>query len=318
MSFTPTEPINLIYIASIGRSGTTLLESILGAHPDIQTCGEVHIWPHEILMGGVRPCGSGEYVQNDPFWQEMRNRVDPFSQPRPWIHYFREFHNHGYTLRLKRLGDFLSGPLEPAVQAQVDQYSANNVAMFQAFSDLTAEVTGTTPEWIVDASKDPYRLLWLIRSGFFNLKVIHMVKNPPAFIYSVTKAWLSSDDPLRDWKRLYYSSRQSVAWTVQNALFSAIARTHLSTDEYRLVRYEDLASRAYGTVECICDFLDIPYVQSAVDNFRAGSPFTIAGNPMRYRRGGIKLDEKWKSHLPASSRRIASFVTTPIRHHYGY
>lgn len=314
-----SEPkINLIYIASIGRSGTTLLESILGAHPHIQTTGEVHIWPHEILMGGVRPCGSGQYVQDDPFWVEMKRRVDPFRQPRPWIHHFREDHTHGYTLRLDRLGDFRSGSLSPAVQAQIDQYGQNNAALFRTFSTLVDETTGRRPDWVVDASKDPYRLLWFIRSGLFNLKVIHMVKNPPAFIYSVTKEWLDSPDPLRDWKRLYYSARQAGAWVAQNTLFSAIARTHLTSSEYLLLRYEDLARRPQEVVSQVCDFVGVPYAEDAITSFREGSPFSIAGNPMRYRSGGIQLDEKWRTHLPASSRRIANLVTRPVRPHYGY
>jgi len=269
-------------------------------------------------MGGVQPCGSGLHVQDDPFWIEMRERVDPFLQPHPWIHHFREYHNHGYTLRLDRLKDFRDSPAAPDVQARIDQYGHNNAELFRTFSTLVDETTGQRPEWVVDASKDPYRLLWFIRSGLFNLKVIHMVKNPPAFVYSVTKEWLTSDDPLRNWKRLYYSARQSVAWTIQNALFSIISRTHLHANEYILVRYEDLASRPSEVVGEICDNLDIPYVQSAIEDFRNGSPFTIAGNPMRYRSGGIQLDEKWKSRLPPSSRRIANFVTTPIRARYGY
>jgi len=313
-----SKKINLIYVASIGRSGTTLLESILGAHPDVHSSGEVHIWPHEILMGGVRPCGSGLYVHEDPFWIEMKRRVDPFRQPRPWIHHFREYHNHGYTLRLDRLPDLQSGSVPEDVQRQIDQYGQNNAALFETFSTLIGETSGRRPDWVVDASKDPYRLLWLIRSGLFNLKVIHMVKNPPAFVYSVTKEWLTSDDPLRAWKRLYYSSRQSLAWVAQNLLFSAIARTHLTADDYRLVRYEDLARRPEEMVSTVCDHIGIPFVKSAVTTFRDGSPFTIAGNPMRYRSGGIRLDEKWKTRLPRSSRQIANVVTRLTRSQYGY
>lgn len=314
----PDSKINLVYIASIGRSGTTLLESILGAHPDIETTGEVHIWPHEILMGGVRPCGSGEYVQNDPFWLEMRERVDPFQQPRPWIHHFREFHNHGYTLRLDRLGDFRSATVSDEVQDKIDQYGRNNATLFRTFRELVGETTGRKPDWVVDASKDPYRLLWFIRSGLFNLKVIHMVKNPPAFIYSVTKQWLKKTDWLRNWKRLYYSTRQAGAWVAQNALFSMIAGTHLAPSDYLLLRYEDLARRPEEIVKSVCDHLGVRYVEDTINSFRGGSPFAIAGNPMRYRSGGIQLDEKWKSRLPVSSRAIANVVTRPTRHRYGY
>lgn len=319
----PQPKINIVYIASIGRSGTTLFESILGAHPDMETVGEVHIWPHELALGGFQPCGSGEYIYDDPFWEEMRQRVNPFKQPAPQIHHFREFHNHGFTLRPKHLRDIASRPVPHSVQTQIHQYGLNNYEMFHTFADLVEETTMKRPLWLVDASKDPYRLAWLIRSGFFNIKVIHMVKNPPGFIYSVTKEWTKTDgengsDPLRGLKRLYYTSRQSVAWVIQNQLFSRVIENHVPHSDHMLIQYEELARKPYETVRAACDLIGVRYVQDAVDNFRDGSPFTIAGNPMRYRSGGIRLDEKWKRRLPASSRRIASLLTRPIRARYGY
>lgn len=314
----PQPKLNLIYIASIGRSGTTLFESILGAHSQIETCGEIHIWPHEIAQGGVRPCGSGLYVQDDPFWREMERRVDPFGQPNPPIHHFREFHNHGYTLRLQHLPAFTDPQAAAPDRDAIQQYAQNNDDMFRTFADLVAEETGSRPLWLVDASKDPYRLLWLHLSGLFNLKVFHMVKSPPGFVYSVTKEWLDSDDPLRALKRLYYTSRQSLAWVIQNHLISTFTQHHLAPDDHTLLQYEAFAAAPHETVQAACQMLGLPYEPAAVANFREGTPFTIAGNPMRYRSGGIRLDEKWKRRLPESSRRVAGLVTGLTRARYGY
>lgn len=314
----PQPKINLVYVASIGRSGTTLFESILGAHSQMETVGEVHIWPHELAQGGFQPCGSGEYVWDDPFWEEMRQRVNPFKQPAPQIHHFREFHNHGYTLRPSQLKAMRPGPIPHDLQAQIHQYGLNNYELFHTFADLVEEETGSRPLWLVDASKDPYRLAWLLRSGFFNIKVIHMVKNPPGFIYSVTKPWLKSQDPLRGLKRLYYTSRQSLAWVIQNRLFSRVTDALVDPEDRMLLQYEDLARDPHTYTKAACDLIGLPYEPEAVDNFRMGSPFTIAGNPMRYRSGGIVLDEKWKTQLPASSRTVASLVTGGTRARYGY
>jgi hypothetical protein len=313
-----TDRINLIYVASIGRSGTTLFESMLGAHPHLQTCGEVHLWPHEIMMGGVRPCGSGHYVQTCPFWQEMEARVDPLHQSGPQIHYFREHHDGGRTVRWTRWNDFEPGPLAPHVQAQIDQYGANNDALFRHFRDLVTEHTGRRPEWIVDASKDPYRLLWLLRSGRFNIKVVHMVKHPCGFAYSVTKPWVQSSAWSSTMPRLYYTARQSTAWVIQNHLFGRIAEHHLNADDYLLMQYETLASAPHDTFEQACQMIGVPYVPKAVTDFRNGSQFTIAGNPMRYEDRGIELDERWKRDLPPSSRSLARTITTVNRRSFGY
>ncbi|MES3629629.1 MAG: sulfotransferase [Longimonas sp.] len=314
----PTDRIKLIYVASIGRSGTTLFESMLGAHPHLATCGEVHLWPHEITMGGVRPCGSGQYVQTCPFWQEMEARVDPLNQPEPRIHHFREHHDGGRTLRWNRWADFSPDPLSSDVQAQVDQYAANNEALFRHFRALVTERTGTEPEWIVDASKDPYRLLWLLRSDRFTIKVVHMVKHPCGFAYSVTKPWVQSPRWHSAVPRLYYTARQSTAWVIQNHLFGQIARHHLDPSNYMLMQYETLASAPHDTFESACNMIGVPYVPEAVTDFREGSQFTIAGNPMRYEQRGIELDERWKYDLPPFSRSIARTITTVNRRSFGY
>ncbi len=310
--------INLLYVASIGRSGTTLFESMLGAHPALATCGEVHLWPHEIRMGGVRPCGSGQYVQTCPFWQEMEARVQPLQQPAPQIDYFRENHDGGRTLRWSRWQDFEPKPLSTSVRAQVDQYAANNETLFRHFRALVEARTGTRPEWIVDASKDPYRLLWLLRSGRFRIKVVHLVKHPCGFAYSVTKPWVRNTSWHSHAPRLYYTARQSGAWVVQNHLFDRIAEHHLPADDYLLMQYETLATHPHTTFAEACAMIGIPYVPEAVTDFRDGSQFTIAGNPMRYEERGIELDERWKRDLPRSSQALARTITTLNRHHFGY
>jgi len=311
-------PINLIYIASIGRSGTTLFETMLGAHSQIETTGELHLWPHELLQEGVRPCGSGLYVDECPFWTEMQRRVAPLEQPRPQIHAFRDTHDAGQTLRLDRLSDFADRPLPAATARKVDTYGRNNAEVFQTFQDLVEERTGTRPEWVVDASKDPYRLLWLLRSGYFNLKVIHMVKHPCGFAYSVTKNWVRRDGLLSTLKQLYYTARQSGAWVTRNKLFRLIRHHHVDDGDHMLVRYEDLATTPKDVFRTACDLIGTDYEERAVNHWREGSQFTIAGNPMRYEDRDIELDERWKHRLPSPSRWIARSISSVTRANYNY
>ncbi|MFO8100170.1 MAG: hypothetical protein R6T83_11200 [Salinibacter sp.] len=179
--------------------------------------------------------------------------------------------------------------------------------------------TGRRPTWLVDASKDPYRLLWLHRSGLFNLKVFHLVKHPCGFAYSVTKdrihdaSWWDTYIP-----RYYHTARQSLAWLVQNHLLSRIADRFLTPDQYRLLAYEQIATVPYDRFREACHFLTLPYEEQAVTEFRSGSQFTIAGNPMRYEDRPIELDERWKTHLPRSSQHIVRLVTAGSSAKYGY
>ncbi|NJL52422.1 MAG: hypothetical protein HC930_09760 [Hydrococcus sp. SU_1_0] len=179
--------INLIYIASIGHSGSTLVESILGSHSKIATCGEIHIWPHEISGQGILPCSCRKSVIECEFWQKMLQTVNPLHQPAPQVHFFREKHNAGHTVRLKRLQDFTKQELSADINKKIQVYAQNNYDIFKSFVELIQIELNAPVDWIVDASKDPYRLAWLARSGLFNLKVLQIVRNPPAFIYSMLK-----------------------------------------------------------------------------------------------------------------------------------
>ena len=312
----------LIYIASIGRSGSTLLESMLGAHSQIATAGELHIWPQELRRNGVQPCGCGQEVTACPFWNEVRNQADPLRQAGPGLDFFREAHNHGRTLRPRRLAAFGAAPTDSLQdQAQIKVYGENNAAILEAFSNVTEAESGIRPQWIVDASKDPYRLAWLARSGLFQLKVIHLVKNPRGFAYSVTKSHIHGENgrsPSPAAVRLYYTARQMAAWTIQNRLFGKLAKHVLPRENYLLLQYETMASEPNETFRLVCEYIGVPYEAEAVESFRRGSLHTIAGNPMRYERRGIVLDERWKAQLPPSSRRVAGIIGGWTERDYGY
>ena len=312
-----SDPINLVYVASIGRSGTTLLECMMGVHSQMATIGELHCWPHEILEGGRLPTGSGGMITEDDFWLEMRERVDPLKQPAPQIHHFRETHDAGKTLRVSRLSDFQTDPLDADLQRQIDLYARNSEEVYRTFLDLIGERTGTRPTWVVDASKDPYRLCWLVRSGQFNIRVIHMVKNPSGFIYSVTKPHIHGEG-MTGPRRIAWTVRQAGAWSVRNQLILMLADRFLSPEEYTLLKYEDLAQNPAKVFEGVCNLIGVPYEPEAIDNFRDGSPFAIAGNPMRQRSGGIRLDEKWRRELPVSSRLLTQTITSVNASRFGY
>lgn len=313
----PKEKINLIYVASIGHSGSTLLESILGAHSQIATCGEIHIWPHEIADRGVMPCGCGESVLDCSFWNSMKQRINPLQQQSPSIHFFREQHNAGHTIRLNRIKEFGQSTVSPKIAQQIQTYGQNNYEVYAAFLKEMEQLEGHKFNWVVDASKDPYRLLWLARSGLFNIKVLHVVKNPRAFAYSMIKRLPKNEINLFH-KRFYETLRQSLKWSIENYLIDIVAQNHLNPADYLLVNYEQLASNPSETFRTVCNTVGCDFEIQAVENFREGSLHTIAGNPMRYQSGGIYLDEKWKNLLPNFNRIVAEIATSINRKQYGY
>src|SRR5437868_14942502 len=64
------QKLKLVYIASSGRSGSTVLELLLGAHSACWTLGEFHVLPW-LLRTNVKPCGCGSAVAQCSFWRPV-------------------------------------------------------------------------------------------------------------------------------------------------------------------------------------------------------------------------------------------------------
>ena len=57
-------------VGGIGRSGSTLIERLIGQLPGVCPVGElVHLWERGITEG--ERCGCGQPFQQCPFWQQV-------------------------------------------------------------------------------------------------------------------------------------------------------------------------------------------------------------------------------------------------------
>ncbi len=306
----------LVYIASIGRSGSTLVEVLLGAHSQIATVGELHLWPHEIRGHGRRlPCGCGLPMLECPFWDEMRRRVDPLAAPAPRIDAFREAHTGGRTLRPDRLRDFVprssdGGP--GGVPDDIATYADNNDRAYRAFLDCTQERTGARPRWLVDSSKDPYRLLWLLRSGRFDLTVVHVVRDPRGFVNSER-----ANEGVGGLDLLRLAARKSGAWVAVNRMVRRCGRM-VPAGRYVLVPYERLATETRPVLAELCLTIGCSFEDDMVQGLSAAPFHAVGGNPMRHERREVRLDEAWRSALPPAAQRVTRLVTAGHRRSFGY
>lgn len=309
--------INLIYIASTGRSGSTLLDMLLGSHSQIATAGEIQILPHEMINNGVnQPCGCGQPIAECPFWHQIIEQVQPLAKPQPQIHYFREQHNTSHTLRYKHLLEFHYKNILESQQDVIDIYGRNNYQLFEKFLDITEQFTQVKPTWIVDASKDPYRLLWLVKSDLFNIKVLHLVKNPKAFAYSMTRRILNNENYRGQAYKL--TIQKTVSWLIHNYLIRKIAQNYLSSSDYLLVNYEKLASEPQKTFQEVLNLIGCQSESNFEQEFKSNTIHTIAGNPMRYKPRKIILDEAWKNSFPFWYQKTVDLIAYFSKAKYGY
>lgn len=304
-----TAKIPLIYVLSNGRSGSTLLELMLNTHPAIWTVGEAHQLPWE-LRRRMTGCGCGTAVGECDFWKPLLARI-PLDADVP-IDWFREGHGTGRVLRWAHLAR-IAGLGSRHLDQPMEQYADTNWRYLSTVKEAAEAHAGRPMRWLVDASKCPYRLFWLGQSDLFDIRIVHLMKGPRGFVYSMTKQRL----PKRDLEQLRITVRMSGRWLVENSIMSA-ACSAFDHSQWLRVQYEELAGDPRGALDRIGNWLGLSFPDNAVSDFREFENHGIGGNEMRGKNTPIRLDEKWRRHLPGPYAHIAWGTTWPLARRYGY
>ena len=157
----PIDRLPLIYIMGMGRSGSTVLDMLLGSHEKIANTGEFINFAK--WLSEDENCTCTSKIRLCPVWSQVIEKAPPDAAREPMTP-----SASGKSHSLKQviqtvLGQGLKQP-ELAV-------ASRNRALWQAL----LETTGAS--WVVDSSKSFKRLCFLERSKLFQLKVIHLVRD---------------------------------------------------------------------------------------------------------------------------------------------
>ncbi|WP_263785000.1 sulfotransferase [Salinibacter grassmerensis] len=304
--------ISVVYILSSGRSGSTLTDLLLGSLPGFWTLGEASMLPYE-LRDERSPCGCGNPISQCDFWDEVVPRIS-LDEDRPYpIGYFRESYSRRITLRWREVTSILSGSITSVQARAAREYGAVNAKYFAAVRAQASVEGSSTVEWLIDASKDPYRLYWLLYSGRFNLRVVHLTKDPRAYVYSMARGHDS------------YSVRDVIRWAgrwaVDNFIQSALTKIHFGDASVLHRRYEDIATHPSEMLSDIKKWLDVPGQLSRDEKkglIRGYKNHAVSGNKMRWEDTKIELDEKWKRNLSENEKNMVWFVAGWLATLYGY
>lgn len=294
------EKLPVIYILSNGRSGSTLLDLLLGAHPEIWTLGEAQMLPWEVRWRG--PCGCGKPHADCDFWRDLLPELPLGDQPTP-IEHFRAVRGGGKVLRPAQLPDLLLGRTSGTLADAARQYGEVNYDYFRRVLQA-AKARKPGVRVLVDASKDPYRLHWLHRSGLFAIKVIHLFKDPRAFVYSMARRELPHA-PRR-------AARFTLRWLVENGLFAYMGLREFRDGEMMHLAYERLASDPERILQDIGHFLGMAMPEGLSRTFREAETHGVSGNKMRWENTAVRLDEKWKDKLLPAYIQAIGAATWPL------
>lgn len=290
----------LVYILSTGRSGSTLLDVLLGAQPECWTLGEFQLL--DIGIGRQMQCGCHQQLSHCDYWGPVVKRVR--RTLRFPLGFFRSgLHPSGKVVRWSLLPSILTGRPLALQRPAAEAYGISNLAALDE-AKHAAEQHQDKVSWLIDASKDPYRLLWLQASGHFDIRVIHLVRRPQGFVGNMMHSASTSS--------LAGVVKFAGRWLVDNAIARAVLWRMFWPETVKTVHYEDLASDPEGVIGGLCHWLNTPFDTKRTRGTRYEVNHGIAGNRPRWEAQEVGFEEPWRVTMPRAHQKLVSLITAPL------
>lgn len=302
----PSTPrLTVLFIGGMGRSGSTLLDRLLGQQPRCTAVGELGLlWRSGLAEN--RLCGCGTPLRQCDFWQAVGDAA--------FGGFGRLSASTLETLQAfwAQRRRFASRLVRPSGLGRTDRAALSTYSVHLA--RLLAGVQAVAGcEVVVDSSKTPAHLAALLAVPEIDVHVVHLVRDPRA----VADSWLQRrrrlDGPGREeffepvpaWKTaLLWSGINLALWRQRRAARSA-----------RVLRYEDFAAAPIAALAAIARQIGRTEQAPAAlpSSFDLGLQHTVAGNSLRLSSGAIEVrpDRIWEERLPASTRWLVTACAWP-------
>ncbi len=301
----------VLYIAGCGRSGSTLLELILGSLPGFVPTGELR----RIWEAGYRKnvlCGCGSRFEDCPFWREVSARQPAFADRSAR----RRIEREGRRLvRIRNIPRLARG----AHRGDSDERRFYLESLRGLYEAVQAASGG---EVVVDSSKSPTYAFLLASIPELDVRFLHLVRDSRGVAYSMSRRKLDPGIPPGQDALMPRTpaSRSALDWSLRNALSAGLRWT---SRPRALLRYEDLVRSPATTLTRSLHSLELPEAAeeaARLGPIELGQSHSVIGNPVRFHRGPLelRLDDEWKRRMPLRARRLVTLLTSAQLASYGY
>jgi len=299
--------VRVLYIAGSGRSGSTIVDNILGQADGVVCVGEVRfLWERGILAD--RLCGCGQPFSACPFWQPVMRTVGDVDASRMAVLLARgtRARHVPWLVRARRDPSSIARRLEELPTVLGRLYAA------------IAEHAGARV--IVDSSKlPPYGELLRHVPGV-DASYVHLVRDPRATAYSWSRA---KPLPERDGGVMQRqgAAKSAALWTLWNGAAEGLWRGE--AERYLRVRYEDVIARPQPEIARMLALVGepadgLPFVSDHEVELRP--THGVAGNPSRFTTGVVALraDTEWRRAMRTRDRAVVNAISWPLLLRHGY
>lgn len=294
----------LIYIASDVRSGSTLLDLMLGSHSEISSVGEIQFLTDHFRKKGMGQtwdwkCTCGQDFYDCEFWSKINGSVKEktgtdIAERETWARRVRQPFSYLTMPRFLFKKIYKNKPpLEKGMGAADFCWEV---------VDSIAEHTGNSV--IVDSSKNAEQFRYLYFSRPSSVKIIHLIRDGRGVVHSkMTRAGDSSKKATKN-------------WVLENLKISFVKKL-VKTNNKITIKYEDLCADPQKEIRRIFEFLNISVENSSLSK---EDRHNVCGSPHRFDWGNIEvsLDERWKEQLSSEDKKTFNVFGGWLNRIYGY
>lgn len=327
----------VVYIIGVGHSGSTLLDMVLGSHPDMFSLGEIIHFPRSYDRNST--CACGKLVKQCDVWSQVGGHIDKeiqdgFTHSPLGLDLALSVSGRRWYQKLAGLtmDAFVEQTGLNSLKRRRNRGQQNEGTTFGAdvisFYNIVKKVSGCSI--LIDSTKSAMRARALLKSHpHFQQKCIHLIRDGRGFVYSKLKKHFvkvseGDSSPRQDAARLKdNASRRKVVldaakrWLMGN-LFAQGVASSVSSDCCIRIKYEDFCRSPTVVSKQVCSFLGVGYEDRMLE-FRSTTHHNIGGNAMRFSGEGIlEPDQAWRNELHGRDLRTFNVIAGWLNYLYGY
>jgi Sulfotransferase family len=305
------DKVKVLYIAGLGRSGSTILGNILGEIEGFFHGGEFNfIWERNLIEN--RLCGCGAPFDECEVWGSVMKKtfggmagVDAHEMVRL----------QASVIRTRHIPLMLSSRGRRILTSRLEEYLSRLQRLYRAVQETTGS------QVIVDSSKFPTYGRVLEMTPGIDLYVVHLVRDSRAVAYSWLRKKVQQDTDKLTYMHQMDTIESSLLWDVWNASCETLWRS--SSRRCMRLRYEDFIERPQWALSNILGMLHEDTRRLAFmgeQTLELGVSHTVSGNPSRFQTGMVRLrpDDEWASHMRLGDKMLVTLLTLPLLARYGY
>lgn len=298
----------VLFIAGMGRSGSTVLQNVLGQIDGFFAVGELReLWQRGLVGNWL--CGCGVPFDQCDVWRQVMERANAMQKPLDPL----EMSALTDSFRNRHLALGWIPVIRRRQLSRLRPYTDRLGDLYAAIRDVTGARV------IVDSSKNPSYGYLLESVPNLDVSFLHLIRDAPAVSYSWTKRKMWEPGKPTSLKSNLSSA---LRWNARN-LTAELFLPRQATRRMK-IRYEDMMLDPRGAVDSIVQWLGVPEASlpfaSSHEAVFSRPNHSVFGNVVRFQQGSVTLarDDRWLTDFARSNRWFVNTVTWPLRYRYGY